>query len=244
LHLALLTLAKTPGMTLTALPLLLTDAGLRRRIVGRLDEPLVLQPAWAGVEALSEAERVAAVEPVLRRVRPLIIRPALRAVFGQVEPRFDLRQLFTERKIVLVNLGRGTLGPEAASLLGSILIARLWQVAQERARLPRERRHTVGAFLDELQAYVHGITDLGDALARSRSLGLAWCVAHQHLGQLPPLMRSAVLADARSRLVFQPGAEDARVFASGSKQLDADDFQSLPTTPNWSPMAPCSRGAA
>jgi len=51
-------------------------------------------------------------------------------------------------------------------------------------------------------------------------------LAHQHLGQLNPQMRSAVLANARSRVVFQLAADDARVFTADSP-LDPEDFRSL-----------------
>jgi hypothetical protein len=52
-------------------------------------------------------------------------------------------------------------------------------------------------------------------------------MAHQHLHQLRPEMRSAVLANARSRICFQLGAEDARLIAGGTSGLDAEDLQNL-----------------
>lgn len=227
LHAALLSLARTEGMSLAALPLLLADPGFRRRIVGSLDEPLVLQPFWQAFEAWSEAERTAAVAPVLNKVRPLLVRPSLRAVLGQVSPRFRLRQVFTERKILLLNLSKGLMGPEAAALLGSVIVAQLWQTALERSAIPAEKRHPVFVFLDEFQDYLNLPTDLGDALAQARGLGIGLALSHQHLGQLSPQMRSAVLANARSRIAFQLAAEDAKAFGSSDAVLVAEDFRSL-----------------
>lgn len=227
LHASLLTLARTPGMSLAALPLLLSDAGFRRHIVGNLNEPLVLQPFWQAFEAWSEAERTAAVAPVLNKIRPLLVRPSLRAVLGQVSPRFQLRQVFTERKILLLNLAKGLMGSEAAALLGSIVVAQLWQTALERSAIPAERRRPVFFFLDEFQDYLNLPTDLGDALAQARGLGIGLTLSHQHLGQLSPQMRSAVLANARSRIVFQLAAEDAKIFAGSDQTLSPEDFRSL-----------------
>jgi hypothetical protein len=227
LHASLLSLARTPGMSLAALPLLLGDAGFRRRIVGSLDEPLVLQPFWQSFEAWSEAERTAAIAPVLNKVRPLLVRPSLRAVLGQVSPRFQLRQVFTQRKILLLNLAKGLMGPEAAALLGSIVVAQLWQTALERSAIPATKRHPVFVFLDEFQDYLNLPTDLGDALAQARGLGIGLTLGHQHLGQLSPQMRSAVLANARSRVVFQLAAEDAKAFGASDQVLAAEDFRSL-----------------
>jgi hypothetical protein len=227
LHASLLTLARTPGMSLANLPQLLGDQSFRRRIVGRLNEPVVLQPFWQGFEAWSDAERVAAIAPVMNKVRPILIRSSLRAVLGQSKPRFQLRQVFTERKILLVNLAKGLLGPEAAALLGSIVVAQLWQVALERSAIPAERRHPVFIFLDEFQDFLNLPIDLADALAQARGLGLGLTLAHQHLGQLSPQMRSAVLANARSRVVFQLAAEDARTLAGTDTTLSPEDFRTL-----------------
>jgi hypothetical protein len=227
LHASLLTLARTPGMSLASLPLLLGDQNFRRRIVGRLNEPVVLQPFWQAFEAWSDAERVAAIAPVMNKVRPMLVRSSLRAVLGQARPRFELQQVFSERKILLVNLAKGLLGPEAAALLGSIVVAQLWQVALERSAIPAERRHPVFVFVDEFQDYLSLPTDLADALAQARSIGLGLALAHQHLGQLNPQMRSAVLANARSRVVFQLATEDAKVFAGSDATLTPEDFRTL-----------------
>lgn len=227
LHASLLTLARSDAATLVALPLLLGDPAFRGRLVAKVNDPIALGPFWAGFEAWSEAERVAAIAPVMNKLRPFIMRSNLRRVIGQLHPKFDVRQVFTERKILLVNLTKGRLGPEAASLLGSLVVAQLWQATLERAGIDPARRHPVFVYFDEFQDYLHLPTDLSDALAEARGLGVGLTLAHQHLHQLEPGMRSAVLANARSRVCFQLGHEDARVIAAGTTQLDPEDFQSL-----------------
>src|SRR5258708_3047674 len=65
-------------------------------------------------------------------------------------------------------------------------------------------------------------------LVQSRSFGLAMVLAHQHLDQLPAAIRSAVLANARSKVVFQSAADDARAFAHRfGRTVTEDDFMSL-----------------
>jgi Type IV secretion-system coupling protein DNA-binding domain len=134
---SLLTLARLPGMTLAVLPLLLTDAGFRRRVVSSVVDPIGLEPFWSVFEAWSEPERTAAIAPVMNKLRPLLMRPELRAIIGQTQPRFDVRQVFTERKVLLVNLARGLLGPETSALLGSLVVAQLWQATLGRSSIPR-----------------------------------------------------------------------------------------------------------
>lgn len=224
---SLLTLARTPGMSLAALPLLLTDAGFRRRIVPNASDPIGLGPFWSGYEAWSEPERAAAIGPVMNKLRPLLLRPEMRAIIGQTRGSFDLRRIFTERKILLVDLSKGLLGPETSALLGSLVVAQLWQAILGRAAIAPERRHPVFVVVDEFQDYLHlGTVDLADALAQARGLGAGFHLAHQYMHQLDAPMRSAVLANAQSRIAFRLPAEDARLIASGST-LAPDDFQSL-----------------
>lgn len=223
---SLLTLARTPGMSLAALPLLLTDAGFRRRILRGVVDPIGLAPFWSAYEAWSEAERAAAIAPVMNKLRPLLLRPELRAIIGQADGGFELRRIFTERKILLVNLSKGLLGPETSALLGSLVVALLWQAVLGRAAIPPERRHSAFVYVDEFQDYLHLPLDFADALAQARGLGVGFTLAHQYLHQLDPAMRSGVLANVQSRIAFRLPSEDARAIAAGSA-LDAEDFQSL-----------------
>jgi hypothetical protein len=229
LHAALLTLARTPGMSLPALPLLLGDPAFRRRIIGKLNDPLGLGPFWASFEAWSEAERTTAIAPVMNKLRPFLMRPSLRRIVGQAEPKLQLSRVFTSRSILLVNLAKGAMGAEAASLLGALMLAGLWQRAQERSSIQPEKRHPVFVYIDEFQDYLHLPTDLGEALAQARGLGIGLVLAHQHLAQLTPSMRAGVLANARSRICFQLPQDDAKVMAASSTLLSADDFSSLGT---------------
>ncbi len=227
LHAALLTLAKSEHATLVALPLLLTDQRLRRVMTKAVRGDLALGPFWAWYEALSEAERGQVIGPVMNKVRPFVLRERVRHVLGQTKPRFDLHEVFTSRKILLVPLSKGTLGSETAALLGSLVVAGLWQAAQGRSLLAPERRAPVTVIIDEFQDFLHLPTDLADVLAQARGLGLGLVLAHQHLAQLNPAIRAAVLANARSRVAFRLSADDASAIAKTTSLLDARDFQSL-----------------
>jgi len=227
LNASLLTLARLPGSSLVALPLLLTDAAYRRRVLAKVVDPIGLGPFWSAYEAWSEPERVAATAPVLNKLRPLIMKPAMREVLGQTRGSFDLSRVFTERKILLVDLSKGQLGPETAGLLGSLVVSQLWQAILSRSSVAPERRHPVFVYVDEFQDYLHLPLDFADALAQARGLGVGFTLAHQYLHQLDPALRSAVLANVQSRVAFRLGGEDARLLAADSR-LDAEDFRYLP----------------
>lgn len=229
LHATLLTLTRRGDASLVMLPLLLTNDGFRRSLVQQAvrDDPFALGPFWDWYDRLSDGERANVIAPVMNKLRAFLLRPSMRAVLGQVTPGFSLSQVFTERKVLLVSLSKGLVGPEASQLLGSLIVAGLWQATLQRAAVPASRRAPVHVVVDELQDYLHLPTDLADALAQARGLGVGFTLAHQYLGQLPKEMQTAVLANARSRICFQQSAADAPVFAKGHPKLEPADLQAL-----------------
>ena len=226
---ALVTLARTPGATLVDLPLVLTNATYRQRLIAASGaDPLGTGQFWAAYEALSEAQRQQWVGPVLTRLQPFLIRPHLRATLGQAAPSFDLGEVFTRRRIVLVSLNKGVLGVESARLLGSLLVGQLWPLILARAAVEPSRRHVVSVFIDEVQDYLSLPGSLADALAQARSLGAAFHLAHQYRGQLPAALKAGIDANARNKIIFSLSAADAAELARQAIGLEAVDFQLLP----------------
>ena len=226
---ALVTLARTPEATLVDLPLLLTNAAYRQRLIAASGaDPLGTGQFWAAYEALSEAQRQQWVGPVLTRLQPFLIRPHLRATLGQAVPSFDLGEMFSRRRIVLVSLNKGVLGAESARLLGSLLVGQLWPLILARAAVEPSRRHVVSVFIDEVQDYLSLPGSLADALAQARSLGAAFHLAHQYRGQLPAVLKVGIDANARNKIIFSLSAADAAELARQAIDLEAADFQLLP----------------
>ena len=87
----------------------------------------------------AEAYKVAALD-VMNKLRAFILRPDLRAVLGQSQPRFSLQHVFTERRSLLVRLPKGELGGEAAALLGSLVVQQVWQATLARSAVPARSR--------------------------------------------------------------------------------------------------------
>ena len=225
---SLLTLAEIDGASLLWLQPLFTDDNFRRKIVSGIRDKVALLPFWAQFEALSELQRRQQIEPVLNKLRQFTLRPGLRNVLGQARPKFSLMDLFTQRKIVLVPLNKGIVGGESARLLGSLIVGLTWTLALSRANLPPERRHLVSVYIDELQDYLSLPTDLSDALAQARGLGVGMTLAHQYRDQLPPEVRAGVDANCRNKIVFGLNSKDAKDMAAMAPELSAEDFMTLP----------------
>ncbi|WP_315070707.1 hypothetical protein [uncultured Microbacterium sp.] len=213
--------------TLIDLPLLLTDAALRLEAVKHVTDDPALATFWAEFEDLPVRQRVNQIAAPLNKLRKLVMRKNLVAVLGQPSPRFKLRNLFREGKTVLVPLNEALIGKGAANFLGSLVLAELWTATLKRATEQEPWKRPGMIFVDEVQNYLHLPTDIGDAMATSRSYGVAWAVAHQFRGQLPTAMREGFDTNARSKFVFALGPKDAADLAKHAPDLTAEDFQRL-----------------
>lgn len=225
---SLLTLVETENATLLWLLPLLTDGNFRKKITSTIKDRMSLRPFWEQFEALKDTERKQQISPVLNKLRQLTLRPGLRNILGQAEPKFSLTDLFYKRRIVLIPLNKGLTGGESARLLGSLIIGLTWTLALSRAGIPAEKRHIVGIYIDELQDYLSLPTDLSDALAQARGLGVGLTLAHQYRDQLPVNIRSGIDANARNKIVFGLNSRDAKDMAAMAPELTAEDFMALP----------------
>lgn len=225
---ALLTLARIRDANLLWLPQLLTDENFRRKITGQISDPIALNPFWSHFEAMRDTERRTEIAPVLNKLRQITYRPGLRNVLGQSEPKFSLTDLFYKRRIVLVPLNRGLIGAESARLLGSLIVGLTWTLALSRANIAPEKRHMVSIYIDELQDYLSLPTSFSDALAQARGLGVAYTVAHQYRGQLPPDVKAGIDANCRNKIIFGLNSDDAKDMAAQAPELEALDFMTLP----------------
>lgn len=224
----LLTLVETENATLLWILPLLTDEVFRHRITSKVKDRMALRPFWEQFEALRDTEKKQQISPVLNKLRQLTLRPGLRNILGQAKPKFSLTDLFYKRKIVLIPLNKGLTGGESARLLGSLIVGLTWTLALSRAGIPAEKRHIVSIFIDELQDYLSLPTDLSDALAQARGLGVGLTLAHQYRDQLPTGIRSGIDANARNKIVFGLNSKDAKDMAAMAPELTAEDFMALP----------------
>jgi hypothetical protein len=232
LRASLLTLTHTTApdgsaFTLVEVPELLTNLPFRRSVTEQPTVPASLRQFWAWFENVSEAERAVVVGPVLNKLRQFTTRTALRLSLGQTKG-LDLASVIRQRRILLVTLARGVIGAETAYLLGSLLVAGLWQATLARAALPPEQRRPFWLYLDEFHQVARLNIQLTDLLAEARGLGVGVVMANQYVSQLSPEMRAAVLGTVRSQVVFQVEHDDAKLLGPRfAPALSAGDLSKL-----------------
>ncbi len=207
LRAACLTLRLHPGANLAQIPKMLTDPLYRAPLVGAVQDP-VLRSFWRWYDSLSDGARSAVVGPVTNKLRAFLLRPFVRAVVGTGTTSFSLDEVL-DGGVLLCRLPKGVLGDESTQLLGSLLVAQVWQSVSSRARGGRWGR-VCGLYLDECQNFLALPGSLDDILAEARAYGLGLVLAHQHLTQLPADLADAVSANARSKIILSCSPEDAR----------------------------------
>jgi len=225
---ALLTLVKAKGSSLLWLPPLLTDEHFRKKITAKVDDKIGLEPYWKEFENMKDTARRQEIAPVLNKLRQFLLRPGLRNVLGQSNPAFNLTDLFNKPRIVLVPLNKGLIGKDSAKLLGSLIVGLTWTLALSRAGAPGELRRLVSVYIDELQDYLTLPTDLSDALAQARGLGVGLTLAHQYRKQLSETVQAGIDANAKNKIIFGLQVTDAKSMAAMAPELKPADFQTLP----------------
>lgn len=226
LRAGLVTLAHDPSATLGDLPYLFTDDAYRRRLVGRLEDPLLLA-TWAAYEAMRPTERSNQLGAPLNKLTELLGRRVLRTVLSQPDPALDLREAIRRNRIVLVSLSPGRLGSPASRLLGALVAYELFGAVQARAGQPPKGRRPFFAYIDEPKALGDIPVPLDGLFELARGMGVGITLATQSLSMLPAPVRGAALTNAATLVAFRQTADDAELLARHLSGLTAEALQNL-----------------
>jgi len=209
LRYCLLALMDYPEATMLDITRLLTDKKFRAEVLKYVNDPVV-RAFWT-VEFVSWNDRFAAeaVAPVLNKVGAFTANPLVRNIIGQPKSSFNIRKIMDEHKILIVNLSRGLVGEDNASLLGALLVTKIQLAAMSRADIPPEERTPFYLYVDEFQNFA---TDsFATILSEARKYGLSLTVANQYIAQMSMEVKDAVFGNVGSIISFRIGADDAKV---------------------------------
>ncbi|MEI6554604.1 MAG: response regulator [Paludibacter sp.] len=118
----------------------------------------------------------------------------------------DFRSLIDNGNILLVKMDKGLIGADNASLLGQLILSKLFLAGMSRANISIEERKPHYIFIDEFQNFVKG--DVGTALSEVRKYGLNLILANQTLGQLDEYIFQSLIGNVGSLIFFRPGVND------------------------------------
>ncbi len=224
LRYTLLALLDRPGTTMLDITRMLTDKKFREETLTYCTDTVVLQ-FWR-VEFASWNDKFAAeaIAPVLNKVGAFTANPVIRNVIGQPKSTFNIREIMDDGKILVVNLSKGLLGEDNASILGALLVTKIQLAAMSRSDIPDIKdRRPFYLYVDEFQNFA---TDsFATILSEARKYGLNLTVANQYISQMSETVRDAVFGNVGTMITFRVSADDAPILAKQFEpQFEAMDL--------------------
>lgn len=223
----LFALLERSGSTLPDILRLFTDDDFRTGVVSRVRNDVVRRFWVEEFEEYPVRLRAEAIAPIQNKLGALLSDPRLYRIL--VNPPVDLRfrSLMDESQVLVVNLSKGRIGEDASTLLGGLLVSTIGLAAFSRAETDPAARRPFFVYVDEFQNFT--TLSFVNMMSELRKYGVGLTLAHQHLHQLEPDIRHAVLGNAGTLIAFRVGAEDAFSLANELQPVfDVGDLINLP----------------
>ncbi|MFA6991704.1 MAG: type IV secretory system conjugative DNA transfer family protein [Candidatus Gracilibacteria bacterium] len=216
-----LTLMSDPhGAALTDIVRLFTDDDFARMKRQYVTNPVVAS-FWDHQMAKTGAREKQEMIPYFAaKFGQFITNTMMRNIIGQSKSAFDFADVMQNRKILLMNLSKGSVGEINSKLLGLIIVQKIQMGALKRQKLPPKDRTDFFLYIDEFQNYVTESIEVILSEARKYRLGLN--MAHQYLAQLggddgpkkgKTDLKGAVFGNVGTMMSYKIGAQDAEFMA-------------------------------
>ena len=212
LRYTILALLDRPNPTMLDITRMLTDKHFRKDTLTYCTDTVVLQFWNVEFASWNDKFQAEAVAPVLNKVGAFTANPVIRNIIGQPRSTFNIRQIMDEGKILVVNLSKGLIGEDNASILGAFLVTKIQLAAMSRSDIADiEDRRPFYLYVDEFQNFA---TDsFATILSEARKYGLNLTVANQYISQMSETVRNAVFGNVGTMISFRVSADDSPILA-------------------------------
>ena len=212
-----LTLMEDPeGGALTDIVRLFTDDEYQKLKVEHVKNPIV-RSFWEHQMAKTGAREKQEMIPYFAsKFGQFVTNTMMRNIIGQSKSSFDFAEAMNSKKILLMNLSKGTTGDINSKLLGLIIVQKIQMAALRRQNQGKGARQDFFLYIDEFQNY---ITDsIESILSEARKYRLGLIMAHQYIKQLEgedgkSKVKDAVFGNVGTMMAYKIGAQDAEYMA-------------------------------
>ena len=204
---ALYALLERDDATLPDILRLFSDKKFRKAVARKIENPVVKEFWTTEFENYPARLRAEAVAPIQNKLGALLVDPTLFRILVAPASEIRLRALMDKGRGLIVNLSKGELGEDASMILGGLIVTTLGLAAFSRADIEPDQRQAFFIYADEFQSFT--TLSLVNMTSELRKYGVGLVLAHQHLSQIEPDIRSAVFGNAGSLVAFRVGADDA-----------------------------------
>lgn len=227
LRYSLLALLDQPHATLADVLRLFDDAAFRKHVAGRASNPHVRAFWLREYERYPARLRADATSPIRNKVGAFLSTPILARIITAEKSSFNLRRVMDEGKIFVVNLAKGKIGEDTASLLGALLVSMIGDAALSRADLPEDERRDFHVYLDEYETFA--TLSLANMTSELRKYHTSLILTQHYLSETDPRIRDAILGNIGTLISFRVGAADAEILTKEFYPVfRSDDLVRLP----------------
>ncbi len=225
----LLALLEYEGATLLDVNRMLINKAFRKKVVDNVTDPIV-KSFWVD-EFANYTDRYTqdATPAIQNKVGQFTSNPLIRNIVGQAKSSFDIRQMMDDKKILIINLSKGRVGEVNTTLLGSMLVTKIYLAAMSRADVPADVMKDLPSFylyVDEFQNFAN--ESFSDILSEARKYKLRLIIAHQYVEQMEEEVRDAVFGNVGTTVAFRVGPFDAETLETiFAPQFEATDLVNL-----------------
>lgn len=237
---AVLALMEQPdGGTLTEIVRMFVDPAFQKIKLKNVTNPVVRSRREKTYNAMWDREKSEMIPYFQAKFGPFTTDGIIRNIIGQPQSSFDVGDAMQQKKIILVNLSKGLLGPINSELIGRMIVTQIQVAAMRRAGMAESERVPFYLYIDECQNYVS--KSIESVLSEARKYKLWVVLAHQYIDQLKKDwlgwaldLSKAIFGNVGNRLVYKIWSWDAeqieKEFAPDFSQTDLvnlDNFKSV-----------------
>jgi hypothetical protein len=234
---ALLTLMANPEAlpsTLLEVPRLYSNREFHKRYLPHVKDPQVRAYWTEEFASSSDHTRSEMMGYITSKYERFVADPVMRNIIGQQRSSIRFDEIMNTSKVLLVDLGKGSIGELNSSLLGMTIMTKLQAGAMARAQLAQDARRDFFLYVDEFQNFA--TPTFAALLSEARKFRLNLVLTNQYMSQIRDHessgnVLSAVLGNVGTLIAMRVGIEDApileRYFAPVFRASD------LLALPNW-----------
>ena len=226
----LLSLIGTPHASISSVQRILVDQLFRKSVIANVQNAAVRDFWLTEFHRWNDRDRTQYIASLQNKLGAFTTNERLNRILNPKSKGLVLRDIMDQSKILICNLSKGTVGHDASTLLGSLLLSSLQIAAMSRADIPEADRTDCVVVVDEFHSYLSdGNSTMADALAESRKYRTSYVLSTQMLEQLDPATLAGVLGNCGSTLCMTVGPRDAEILAGllGSG-LTPTDLMAIP----------------
>ncbi|QXT41030.1 type IV secretory system conjugative DNA transfer family protein [Gymnodinialimonas ceratoperidinii] len=232
LRYAVLALLESPAPDLRDIMRLYLEKDFREQVLSCVTDLQVLS-FWRGeFRAMNYTNAVDGVAPIANKLGAFLAHPLVRRSVCEPDQPLRLRQVMDRGETLIINLGKGRLGIDSATVLGGLILASAMHAGLSRQVLAETARCPFMLYVDEFHSFT--TEAFADLLSEIRKYGIAVTLAQQYLGQSEEAVFAAIMGNVGSVLAFRVGPLDTALL---SRQLTDIPPRDLIYQPNYRAFA-------